>query len=265
MKQFSWQVVEKWWNRSTRSFLGALIFYSTIAIPGEWQLEFERVARWGPLVGLLMGGLLALVDWGLSLVGVPVLTRSALVVAVWVSLTGGLHLDGAMDTADGLGVLEAERRLEAMKDSRIGAFGALAAVVVLLLKTAALSDLPSYRWLGLMGAAGWGRWGQVLAIAFYPTLKSTGGGAFHKQAIRPNQDISLGLLCLGGFTVLSLSITKIEASTLLLMAVASCGLALLPGFWFYRQLGGHSGDTYGAVVEWTEALILCFLATFCHY
>ena len=265
MNQLSWQLVGKWLNGSIRSFLGALIFYSTIAIPGKWQLEFERIARWAPLVGLLLGGLLALFDRGFSLVGMPILTRSTLVVALWVALTGGLHLDGVMDTADGLGVLEAERRLEVMKDSRVGAFGAIAAGIVLLLKTAALSDLSSHRWLGLMTAAGWGRWGQVVAIAFYPALKSTGGGALHKEAIRPTQDISLGLACLGGLSVVELSIVNIETSTLLLMTVASCALALLPGLWFYHQLGGYSGDTYGAVVEWAEALILCFIATFCHH
>ncbi len=262
MKQLSCSDVGQWLRGLIRSFLGAVTFYATIKLPEEWELEFQHIARWAPLVGLLLGSLLGLFDWGLSLVGIPILTRSALVVALWVALTGGLHLDGAMDSADGLAVLDPQRRLEVMKDSLVGAFGAMVAVVVLLLKTAALSDLQSYRWLGLMIATGWSRWGQVVAIALYPALKSTGGGAFHKQAIRPTQDILLGWLCLCGFSALQLLLPHITSSTVLLVAVASCGLALLPGFWFYRQLGGHTGDTYGAVVEWTEALILCLLTKF---
>jgi adenosylcobinamide-GDP ribazoletransferase len=126
--------------------------------------------RWAPIIGLLIGGILGILDAGLQQLGVPVLTRSALVVASWIALTGGLHLDGVMDTADGLAVQDRQRRLEVMADSATGAFGAIAAVALLLLKTAALTDIETYRGVALMASAGWGRWGQVVAIALYPYL-----------------------------------------------------------------------------------------------
>lgn len=188
----------------------------------------------------------------------PVLTRSALVVVGWIAITGGLHLDGAMDTADGLAVQDPQRRLQVMADSATGAFGAMAAIAIILLKTAALTDLNSSHWLALMAACGWGRWGQQVAIARYPYLKPTGKGAFHKAAIRSHWDLLPGLILL-----LSLSGLQILLGDRIVLAMAMGGggsaIAFLTAAWFNHQLGGHTGDTYGAVVEWTEALLLCLL------
>jgi adenosylcobinamide-GDP ribazoletransferase len=244
------------------SLLGAVIFYTTIPLPRMANLNLERIARWAPWIGLFLGGSLAILDWILQKMGLPVLTRSALVVALWLFLTGGLHLDGAMDTADGLAVTDRDRRLQVMRDSLTGAFGVMAAIALLLLKTAALSDLHSDRALALMGAAGWGRWGQVGAIAFYPYLRETGKGAFHKQTLRLPQDLLLGLLGLLLLAVLPCAIDFHLWKLTLVMTLAGSAIALSSGYWFYRRLEGHTGDTYGAVVEWTEALLLCFLVGF---
>ncbi|NJO51546.1 MAG: adenosylcobinamide-GDP ribazoletransferase, partial [Leptolyngbyaceae cyanobacterium RM2_2_4] len=146
--------------RFLSSLAAAIAFYTCIPIPLAWKLEFQNVARLVPLVGLMIGGILALLNQGLHLLGMPDLTRSAVVVIVWVAITGGLHLDGAMDTADGLAVLDRQRRLQVMADSATGAFGAMAAIAILLLKVAALNDLNSWHWFALPLAAGWGRWGQ---------------------------------------------------------------------------------------------------------
>ncbi|HEY9665313.1 MAG TPA: adenosylcobinamide-GDP ribazoletransferase [Coleofasciculaceae cyanobacterium] len=259
MRQNKFHVLVQWGCQVLRTLLGAVTFYTSIPLPAGWMLEFRGVARWAPVMGLLIGGILGLADAGLQQLGVPILTRSALIIVAWIALTGGLHLDGVMDTADGLAVQDQQRRLEVMADSATGAFGAMAAVAILLLKTTALTDIETERWLALMTAAGWGRWGQVVAIAFYPYLKPTGKGAFHKEAIRPTQDILLGLVVLLGLSGWSLLLTQGNIGVMLVMAVGGSAIALLTGAWFNRQLGGHTGDTYGAVVEWTEALFLCLL------
>ena len=244
------------------SLLGAVTFYTTIPLPARWALEFQRIARWAPVIGLLLGGILGIIDAVLQTLNVPILTRSTVISVSWIALTGGLHLDGAMDAADGLAVQDPKRRLEVMVDSATGAFGAMAAVAILLLKTAALTDIETHRWLVLMVAAGWGRWGQVVAIAFYPYLKPTGKGAFHKQAIRPPQDILLGLILLLGLCALSLFLNPGNLKIALALSLGGGAIALIIGAWFHRQLRGHTGDTYGAVVEWTEALFLCLLTAF---
>ncbi|MEC4984935.1 MAG: adenosylcobinamide-GDP ribazoletransferase [Oscillatoria sp. PMC 1068.18] len=241
------------------SLLGAVIFYTAIPLPQTWEMDFTRVARWATGIGLLLGGLLGLLDWGLAWLGMPILTRSAVVVAVWVGLTGGLHLDGAMDTADGLAVWDEQRRLEVMQDSAAGAFGAIAAVVLLLLKTAALSELGSPRWLVLMAVAGWGRWGQVVAIAFFPYLKATGKGAFHKETLRPFRDLLFGLLLLLSVSGVVTWLDPVFWWRGLLLAVAGAAIAVITGNFFELQFSGFTGDIYGAVVEWTEAILLCLL------
>ena len=243
------------------SFASAVIFYTVVPLPVKWTNNWMRIARWCPIVGLFIGASLALISASLKLVEIPNFTRNTLTVAAWIYVTGGLHLDGAMDTADGLSVTNPDRRLDVMKDSATGAFGAMAAIVILVLKVVTLSEMSLPLWLVLLSATGWARWGQVLAIAFYPYLRETGKGSFHRENLRSPQDILLGLIVLlglsGAFAVGYLSWWQAIVITLGNMAIA-----LLTGYWFNRQLGGHTGDTYGAVVEWSEALILCFLTAF---
>lgn len=242
-----------------KTFLGAITFYTIIPLPPQWPQLFQQLARWSPLLGILLGGGLGLGDISLNFLGFPRAIRSTLIIAVWLILTGGLHLDGVVDTADGLGITDSTRRLNVMKDSVAGAFGVMAAVVVLGLKIIAFSEITSYRWLVLMIAAGWGRWGQVAAIAFYPYLKSTGKGAFHKQSIRLPQDLFLGLGSLLTLSGLLILLNVYHWWLGVRVALVGSTISLITGFWFYKRLGGHTGDTYGAVVEWTEALILSVL------
>lgn len=236
-------------NRVWSQCLAALTFYTSLPIPTSANLEFRGIARFAPIVGFVIGGLVGGLDLGLADVGVPILTRSAIAVAVWVALTGGLHLDGAMDTADGLAVMNPDRRLEVMADSATGAFGAMTAVILLLLKTAALSEISANRLWILIGVAGWGRWGQLVAIAKYPYLKPTGKGAFHKEGIRSLWEVVPTFVILVGLSL------KVHPAM-----ISGSAIALVVGAWLNRKLGGQTGDTYGAIVEWTEALLLCVLS-----
>lgn len=240
----------------------SVIFYTCIPLPYLNNLDFGGVARLAPLVGLIIGAILGLFDVLMNYLGLPGLTGSALVISGWMSITGGLHLDGAMDTADGLAVGDPKRRLEVMADSATGAFGAMTAIALVLLKTTALSDISENRWLILMAACGWGRWGQQLAIARYPYLKPTGKGAIHKQAIRSYKDLLPGLILLIGLSGLLFLLNRKSLLLALVMILAGSAIATFTGAWFHHKLGGHTGDTYGAVVEWTEALFLCVMTVF---
>ena len=84
------------------SLLGAIIFYTIIPLPELWVKTFQAIARWSPIIGLSIGALLARIDILLNLIGFPITVRSALIIALGIYLTGGLHLDGVMDSADGL-------------------------------------------------------------------------------------------------------------------------------------------------------------------
>lgn len=248
----------KWWIQLRNDFLATVTFYTSIPLPVSEILDFQRVARIAPLLGIIIGGILALIDAGCNYLSMPDLTRSALIVGMGIAITGGLHLDGAMDTADGLAVQDPQRRLSVMTDSATGAFGAMVACVIILLKTTALTDIHTHRWLLLMAACGWGRWGQQVAIFAYPYLKPTGKGAFHKAAITNYQDLFPSLLLLLGLSGLQILLDK-DILLAIAMTLAGSVLAVLTGAWFNYKLGGHTGDTYGAVVEWTEALFLCIM------
>ena len=196
-------------------------------------------------------------DLGLDWLQMPILTRSGIIVVLWIWWTGGLHLDGAMDAADGLAVQDPARRLTVMTDSVTGAFGAMVAVVIILLKTCALTAITRDRAWILPLVAGWSRWGQVLAIALYPYLKAQGKGAFHRQGLRVPQDILLGLAFVLAVTGCQIYLQPANWLAICIRSIACCGITALTGYYFHRRFGGHTGDTYGAVVEWTEAFILC--------
>ncbi len=246
-------------NKLISSFFGAITFYTTIKLPIYFKKDFERIARWITLLGLLIGSLLGFIEVIFEQINLPILTRSVLIISLWVYLTGGLHLDGVMDTADGLAVSDNQRRLEVMKDSFTGAFGMMAGGILLLIKTAALSEITAQRWLALIIAASWGRWGQLMAIAFYPYLRETGKGAFLKQSFGFPQDCFFGSIFILPLSFGQFWLIHQQWWLILLTQVGCAAIALLVGFWFKRQLGGHTGDTYGATVEWSEAFILCLL------
>jgi adenosylcobinamide-GDP ribazoletransferase len=251
--------VLRWWQQQFLNLVAAVIFYTAIPLPFLPNLDFQKVACFAPVIGLMIGGILGGLDTGINYLGVPVLTRNALVVGVWIAITGGLHLDGAMDTADGLAVGDPERRLQVMMDSATGAFGAMAAIVIIILKVTALTDIAENHCLVLMAACGWGRWGQQFAIACYPYLKPTGKGAVHKQAIRSYLDLLPSLFLLLGLSSVVWLINPQKLVLAVVMVLAGSTISVVTAAWFNYQLGGHTGDTYGAVVEWTEALFLCVL------
>ena len=248
-------VAPAWWQE----LAGAWIFYSVLpAWPGV-QPRFERIARFGPWIGAVLGGLQALL-WALTDGWLPPAAQVALVLVCGISLSGGIHIDGVMDTADGLAA--GERALEAMDDSRVGASGVVAFAQWLLLRAAGLFTLAELApaplvALALIWAAVWGRLAPLVAIQCFPYLRQASGGTagFHRQHWR-----GLGRELLPSLPLL------------LLLALASGpvglgglgGLGLAPALaipWLLgRRLGGHSGDTYGACVEWCEAVALGVMA-----
>ena len=245
------------------SLTGAVLFYTAIPLPVSWPAQFNRVVLLAPGVGLGLGGLLLGGDVALNQMGLPTELTSALVVFGGVLLTGGLHVDGVMDTADGLAVMEPERRLTVMADSRTGAFGAMAAIALFTLKILALASLQGpVRGLALLAAAAWGRWGQQWAIASYPYLKATGKGSLHQQALRHRWDTLPGLGLLVGLTGLAVGSGWVTWPMGLTAMVAGAGAGLGLSAWLAARLGGHTGDTYGAVVEWTEVAVLIALSRF---
>ncbi|WP_398333395.1 adenosylcobinamide-GDP ribazoletransferase [Vulcanococcus sp.] len=231
---------------------GAWIFYSVFPLPPGITPRFERIARFAPWVGAVIGAAEALLWLGLAPAG-P-LAQIPLVLALGIALSGGLHLDGAMDTADGLAA-GPERCLEAMDDSRVGASGVQAFVLLVLLRVGALALLAPQAPAALVGASVWGRVAPLVAMQAFPYLRPQGGtAAFHRRHWRGwARELAPTLLLLGLLSGIALGL-----GWPLWVGLGWGGLlpALLVPWSLGRRLGGHSGDSYGACVEWTQSLCL---------
>jgi len=238
-----------------RDLAGAWIFYSVLPAWPAPAPRFERIARFAPWVGAVLGALQAGLWWGLE-GRVPLLAQVALVLALGLWLSGGLHMDGVMDSADGLAA--GDRCLEAMADSRVGASGVQALVLVLLLRTAALAMLGPVAPMALVWAAVCGRVAPLNAMAWFPYLRPGGSAAFHRVhgaalavELRPTLLLLPVLLLLPWPNLAAWPVpTGLVALVPALLVPVALG----------RRLGGHSGDTYGACVEWTESVGLLLIA-----
>jgi adenosylcobinamide-GDP ribazoletransferase len=238
------------------TFFAALGFLTRIPIPRSIDRSMERVAAgqaWFSAVGLLIGVMLIGVDEATS----PALPRGAvdvLIVVALVIVTGGLHLDGLSDAADGiLGGGTRERRLEIMRDAHIGAFGVVAIVCVLALKWAGLQSLPgAVRGEAIVLVPCLARFAVLVpAAAFAPARASGLGAALHTH---PRFAVVMA-----GTVALAAAVVLLGLGGAYAFACAmACALAL--GWYAVRMVGGVTGDTHGATIEITEAITLLFIA-----
>ncbi len=220
-----------------------------------------RALPWFPLVGAGLGGVAALVD-GLLRPVFSIEVRSVLVLALLAGLTGLLHLDGFIDCCDGLlGTRALDRRLDILRDSRVGAYGVVGGALLVLLEYAALVAIVPADWraVALIVALLLARWSMVYAVVRYPYARSSGVGSPFRATVRHLAWATLATLVLFGVVALALSV--IVGSTALpavlawvgLLACAALLLTAVTSAWMSGRLGGGlTGDTYGALSECVE-------------
>lgn len=215
-------------------------------------------APWFPVVGLLLGTVLAGTTLVLDALA-PVPLGAVLVTALWAAVTGGLHLDGLADTLDGLGGgWSRDEALRIMRDSRVGAFGVVGVVLVLLLKAAAVATLPPrLRWRGLLVAPPLARASLPVLGWYCPPARPDGAG--HAFA---GELTARGVLVAAGLG-LGVSLALLGPWGLV-VAGAALGEALALSAYLRRRLGGFTGDSLGALVEGSEAGSLTLLAVLAH-
>lgn len=215
--------------------------------------ELGRAVAYFPLAGLLIGGLLVVCDrlftWFL-----PPGVTAALVLTAWVLCTGALHMDGFLDTCDGLfGGHTPEDRLRIFRDERVGAFAVIGGVLLLLLKFQSLAAL-SNRSAALCLAPVLGRWGMAVAVVAFPYARADGLGRAMKNHARRSQALWA--------SAIAAAIAWIAAGNLgLLFMLLSGALMLLVVCFVLTRLPGLTGDIYGALCELLEVgALLCFVA-----
>jgi len=242
------------WLLVQAAALSASLQFLTIAPPIVRRpfdnREMGAAVGYFPLIGLLIG-LLVSGARALAISAIGPLLAAALSLAVWVIATGALHLDGLLDSCDGLfGGHTPERRLEIMRDHHVGAFALTGGVLVLLVKCAALAEwADGWRALAIVPVAA--RCGLSLAVVMQPYARPQGTGSVLKANAGHAQALSAGIiglavaLVLGGWSGLIVLV-----GTLLVQAAI---IALIRS-----KIPGLTGDSYGALVELGElaALVL---------
>ena len=244
-------------------FWAAIQFLTIFPTPRHHEADAKISGQsllYFPLVGLILGAILYGIYYGLSFI-LPALVVNALLVIALVILTGAHHLDGWVDTCDGVTAGKSkEERLAIMSDTKVGVFGIVGAILLLLLKYVSLSSAPALPALLLMPTLS--RWAMVSAIFVFPYAKSSGMGLAFKQganwqrftiATAIAMIIAIGTLKLWGLTLIAAILwgpATMAALWLIILGIAS---------YFRSRLGGLTGDNYGAINEIAEVLVLLII------
>jgi adenosylcobinamide-GDP ribazoletransferase len=232
-----------------------LIALSTLTLfptsPKKWtEKELKQSVAFYPLVGALIGGLLALT----GKISISHDLKALVLLSLWVVVTAAFHLDGLSDCLDGFfgGRMPQERR-RIMKDPAIGAYGVTGIALDLLFKyillARLLSDGESWKWLLLIPLAA--RWAVTLACTLFKAPKGDKGLG--------SKVVGLSAPWFAASTVLTLAlgISLLKTSGLEAMLLAAA-LALGLGFFSNTRIGGLTGDGMGAIIESSEVALLLF-------
>lgn len=236
-----------------RDFITCLEFLTRVRFSKrtDWRDEdFSRSVPYFPLVGLVIGSLLAAVNYSLFYIETPLFFRVTLLLLAEIIITGGLMYDGFMDTADGVfSARSRERMLEIMKDSHVGSNAVLAIIILLLLKIAAYLELSgeTLTWVLLTMSVAT-RTFMVVFIVNFPYARKEGIGHMFTKYAKPFYTYIAFAVCAG----------IIAACGLQYLAVAGIcfTVTLIIAQYLKTQLGGLTGDTYGALTECGNVIYL---------
>ena len=255
MKKF----IKKIW---IKELSGALTYYTIIPNIICVKPTFKRIARFAPFIGLLIGSILACLFTLLINNQFDKSTSCIFILITGHIITGGIHLDGLVDTFDGIGAGE-ERLLEAMNDSRIGSFGAQILVGTVLLQFGALMNFDSNLQLSLISSLFWGRISPLWTITKFPYLRNNGQGYFHKKnSLGFFKEVYPSLLVLIIISFLVFLFSLSIDLTLKRLYIIWIGVvpALFVSEILNKKLKGFTGDSLGACVVLTETMNLIILS-----
>lgn len=236
-----------------RSFFIALQFLTRFPVrlatqPDEKELGYSLFFY--PFVGLIIGAILVAVGWLLN--GTPPFVMAALLITIWILLTGGLHLDGLADSADAWigGIGDREKTLAIMKDPNCGPAGVVAIMLIILLKFAALYSLIiTLEWIAGLLVIILSRMLVPLLFLTTPYVRNNGLGS----ALAMHQPRQLNILMVISTIALILLFTGTSYLELIIAAITSF---LIVRYAMLQRIGGMTGDTVGALIEVTETTML---------
>lgn len=240
--------------RLTLDLFWAFVFLTRLPFPhiATPPPPLSRTMWAFPLVGACVGAIGGAVVWLAEDVGtLPPLLAGLLAIAAMVLTTGALHEDGLADIADGFGGGGSrERKLEILRDSRIGAYGAVALILSLGIRAVAVAEAPTTETavLALVAAGALGR--MVIPLGQRMMLPARGDGLGAAAGI-PSVGVVLAALCVGG-GIAAVCLPAVFVPLMMTALVVTLVLSLLA----HRQIGGYTGDVLGALAQLAEGAIL---------
>tara|TARA_B100000579_G_scaffold344331_1_gene296773 strand:- start:523 stop:1260 length:738 start_codon:yes stop_codon:yes gene_type:complete len=238
------------------------VFYTILP---QWPLitpKFKRIARFAPVIGIFIGLLQSFSWFLLKYFNWPDISIALISIAISIFITGGIHIDGLMDTADGIGA-GASKRLEAMKDSRVGAIGVQSLAIILILQIAAIIKLGFYAPFAFPLAAFWGRISQIFAIENYKYIFNRESVPFHQEhwkGISREIKPTLIIICLSViYFLFSTNLSLSNVFFFIYCLLSGLITSILVPHAISKVLGGHNGDSYGAGLVITETINLFLL------
>lgn len=239
-------------------FYVAMLFLTRVPLP-QIKIDEQKMSSstaFFPLVGVVLGGLCLLAAY-LGKQILPINILACFIVMLSILLTGGMHLDGLADTLDGLFCgKERDKKLDIMRDSRVGSFGVIGIVFDILLKYVTIAHLLQQNApMGIFLAPIMGRWMMTFAIIFFPYAREKGMGKAFSSKKNYGQFIISSII-----TVITSYLTMMNIGLITVFVV------FIVGYCFTRyimsQLGGMTGDTYGFINEVSEITSLITIAIY---
>lgn len=239
------------------SIVVAFQFLTRLYLPinVEWNTaNLRRSLMWFGLVGAFIGVILAGAMTLFNRFDLIPAVAAIIILLIWIFITGGMHIDGISDMADGFfSMRDKEKTLEIMKDSHVGAFGVITIVFLLLIKFEMLKEfiiIEKNVWLLILPPT-IARIAAGLVLSFYETTKKSGlGYTFHSSDPRI-------------FWAIGFIVTLIISSILNIKSLIFIGIAILASnlmaLWAKKKIGGLNGDIYGAIVETVEVMGMVFI------
>lgn len=225
--------------------------------PREAPSDLGRCVWVFPLVGLTVGALGGLLYWLMHEAGVPPLLAAAWTLAGTMAVTGALHEDGLADTADGFGGgATPARKMEIMRDSRIGSYGALALLLSVIVRAAAIAALghPLLVMKALVVAGMLGRGGMIVLLLGLAPARNNGMGA---AVGKPRGSIA----AVGAGLAIAAPLLSLPLLSAVATIVLGLGCAVVVMKFAHRQIGGYTGDVLGACEVVIECVVLTVTAS----
>ncbi len=228
-------------------------------LPKATKEDWGRIAPYFVLIGFILGFMLFYPAKLLIFYKVPVMFSALLILFLWVLITGGLHLDGLMDTFDGINCQDPGRKLEAMKDSRVGAFGAMAGIFIILFKLVTLCTLLINKlFFVILISLPLARLIAVYSFTFLSKNKDSGiSSSLLFSGVKKPQDLIVNVVVFVFGLIIASSFFYLPSSRILLLFILfSIFFSLIWSHWLNNHFKGHTGDTFGALIELSEVTVL---------